>query len=1065
MDGGLIMIRKTRNDKLQGYMVRLQLTLSSHRQIKVSGLGGVPTYISSSTQVKVTLGHRVVYVLDLWVTNIGEGVDVLLGMDFMFSAGVRLCIREGLFILPDEESILMYGEVVQRRQGFDLPIESPTGLHLRSGESATVRIRYGQSNPETDVVWAGRGDRWVTQVLYGPQTWATAIQVVNISDRDLWIDARTPVAQIIEYGHFPTAGRFVRPGLLRYQEWQQLIFESTLSAQARLRARRYEQMLQDEEPPAVQTQSYQWPTKLLMRPRTDTEAVRMVRLQDEPIVTPGVDSDHSEPAIDEKQVPGRDVSGGPEDGTSEYNELSSSPSVSDSESEGVERSQRQGSSPNNADEEDQVSEEATEEEILPDEPVRKDEDPEMPSVIATGTPVEKLELEYARCMRVQSEELDLEPAVYLHEGSELTAQLKDELPFLPELLDLSPECDITKADVGEPGLSTDTQDRKLRGILKHHRKIFLGDGNAAPAPARGVICDLDVGDARPVSQRPRSIAPHIMIKVYELLKKLLETGLVEHSESPWASPIVIVLKKNGVDIRMCIDYRIVNGFIRLSNYPLPLIDDLLVGFESAMWFMSLDMASGFWAIRMTERAKLISAFVCPFGHFQWVRMPFGLKNAPLIYQHVINNCLWGFVRLPPEEEALVDQEVLDYLGLDPQDSENPERAELDPDVTHPEDYLSALTEQMTVFKRNIPTPSRMGPVLGRSSYIDDIAHGAATWDQLCDDLDALLYRLRYWNISVSLPKIEFGKRTIPYLSHEIGAEGIRATPKIVKGIQDLPFPKTLKGVQSFLGSLNYYHKFIEDFPVVAAVLYELTDDQVRAGRDLLRAKEAFAILKQKIVSTPMLRHPDRSKPFVIIPHANQWAACAVLGQEYDGVIQPVRFTGRVLHDAELRYHIAEKEILAVIWVLQTFKTLVEGCPLIVYTRYSVLKWVIKSKTADGRTVPWGVALSHYDLDIRKVQRDEDGLSAILAAGITPREHLDEVAENLIPAKGCIRAPPVLSVEMLATDYSRVVLSFDGAAKTSTKQGSCGCILWQLPEWTILDARGFILNGVTVNDAE
>ncbi|KAE8990459.1 hypothetical protein PR001_g21479 [Phytophthora rubi] len=359
----------------------------------------------------------------------------------------------------------------------------------------------------------------------------------------------------------------------------------------------------------------------------------------------------------------------------------------------------------------------------------------------------------------------------------------------------------------------------------------------------------------------------------------------------------------------------------------------------------------------------------------------------------------------------------------------------------------------------------MGPVLGRSSYIDDIAHGAATWDQLCDDLDALLYRLRYWNISVSLPKSEFGKRMIPYLSHEIRAEGIRATPKNVKGIQDLPFPKTLKGVQSFLGSLNYYHKFIEDFPVVAAVLYELTDDQVRAGRDLLRAKEAFAILKQKIVSTPMLRHPDRSKPFVIIPHANQWAACAVIGQEYDGVIPSVRFTGRVLHDAELRYHIAEKEVLAVIRVLQVFKALVEGCPLIAYTRYSVLKWVIKSKTADGRTVPWGVALSHYDLDIRKVQRDEDGLAAILGAGITPREHLDEVAENLIPAKGRIRAPPVLSVEMLEADYSGVVLSFDGAAKTSTKQGSCGCILWQLPEWTILDARGFILNGVTVNDAE
>ncbi|KAE9082389.1 hypothetical protein PF007_g22312 [Phytophthora fragariae] len=267
------------------------------------------------------------------------------------------------------------------------------------------------------------------------------------------------------------------------------------------------------------------------------------------------------------------------------------------------------------------------------------------------------------------------------------------------------------------------------------------------------------------------------MKVYELIKKLLEKGLVEHSESPWASPIVIVLKKNGVDIRMCIDYRVVNMFIKLSNYPLPLIDDLLIGFESAMWFMSLDMASGFWAIRMTERAKLISAFVCPFGHFQWVRMPFELKNAHLVYQAVINNCLWGFVRLPPEEEAEVDQDVLNFLQLDC------------PGGGVTEEKVPALTDTMTVFQRRSPHSTTAKA-----------------------------------SISVSLPKSEFGKRSIPYLSHEISAEGIRATPKIAKGVRDLSFPNTLKGVQSFLGSLNYYHKFIEDFPVVAAVLYELTDE-------------------------------------------------------------------------------------------------------------------------------------------------------------------------------------------------------------------------------------------------
>ncbi|OWY98489.1 hypothetical protein PHMEG_00030740 [Phytophthora megakarya] len=100
-----------------------------------------------------------------------------------------------------------------------------------------------------------------------------------------------------------------------------------------------------------------------------------------------------------------------------------------------------------------------------------------------------------------------------------------------------------------------------------------------------------------------------------------------------------------------------------------------------MWFMSLDMASGFWAVRMTERAKLISAFVCPFGHFQWIRMPFGCAvNFSEHHQQLP----------PPEEEVMVDPEVLEFwipsLKKPKVDVRNSEIQSLD----------------MTVFRRNIP---------------------------------------------------------------------------------------------------------------------------------------------------------------------------------------------------------------------------------------------------------------------------------------------------------------------------------------------------------------------------
>ncbi|POM63217.1 hypothetical protein PHPALM_27510 [Phytophthora palmivora] len=183
------------------------------------------------------------------------------------------------------------------------------------------------------------------------------------------------------------------------------------------------------------------------------------------------------------------------------------------------------------------------------------------------------------------------------------------------------------------------------------------------------------------------------------------------------------------------------------------------------------------------------------------------------------------------------------------------------------------------------------------------------------------------------------------------------------------------------------------------------------------------------------------------------------------MIHPVRFTGRVLNESETRYHAAEKEVVAVMRVLDVFEALIRDCPIKVYTRYSVLSWLLKSKSADGRCVRWGLILSHWDLEVCKVQRDEDGLAAVLGAGITPREHLDKIAESLIPAKGRVKPPPVISVEMLEEDFKGYVLSFDGAAKTSTRQGCCGCIIWELPGWRIASAQGFPLEDVTVNDAE
>ena len=88
----------------------------------------------------------------------------------------------------------------------------------------------------------------------------------------------------------------------------------------------------------------------------------------------------------------------------------------------------------------------------------------------------------------------------------------------------------------------------------------------------------------------------------------------------------MIIKKNEENIRLCIDYKRVNQLIRLMVYPMPLISELVQGMHKAMWYCSLDMASNFWVVGMTERARALPAFIAPSGLVEWLRMPLWLKR-------------------------------------------------------------------------------------------------------------------------------------------------------------------------------------------------------------------------------------------------------------------------------------------------------------------------------------------------------------------------------------------------------------------------------------------------------
>ncbi|GMF32593.1 unnamed protein product [Phytophthora fragariaefolia] len=200
-----------------------------------------------------------------------------------------------------------------------------------------------------------------------------------------------------------------------------------------------------------------------------------------------------------------------------------------------------------------------------------------------------------------------------------------ELAFLPDLTDIIPTQLDYSADDAVCSVHSAEQKPRLIRVLQSHEQIMISSGNALPPPAYGVVCDIDVQGHPPIRQRARRVPLKHLKKLYELLKALLNAGLIAFSNSPLASPIVIVLKKNGVDIRLCINYELMNAITLMMEYAMPLVDDLLTELDAYLWFCSLDAAGGFWAVMMSRQARRVSAFVCALGHFEWLRMPFGLK--------------------------------------------------------------------------------------------------------------------------------------------------------------------------------------------------------------------------------------------------------------------------------------------------------------------------------------------------------------------------------------------------------------------------------------------------------
>ncbi|KAI5348573.1 hypothetical protein L3X38_001460 [Prunus dulcis] len=247
------------------------------------------------------------------------------------------------------------------------------------------------------------------------------------------------------------------------------------------------------------------------------------------------------------------------------------------------------------------------------------------------------------------------------------------------------------------------------------------------------------------------------------------------------------------------------------------------------------------------------------------------------------------------------------------------------------------------------------------------------------------------NLVLNWEKCHFMVQEGIVLGHKISARGIEVDRAKIETIEKLPPPSTVKGIRSFLGHAGFYRRFIKDFSKITKPLCKLLlkDSEFNFDSDCL---EAFNLLKTKLTTAPVIMAPDWELPFEIMCDASDYAIGAVLGQRKNKLLHVIHYASRTLNDAQLNYATTEKELLAVVFALDKFRSYLLGAKVIVYTDHAALKFLLAKKEAKPRLIRWVLLLQEFDIEIR----DKKGSENVVADHLSRLVREDEVIEDVGP---------------------------------------------------------------------
>ncbi|KAL4290245.1 hypothetical protein GQ457_14G018310 [Hibiscus cannabinus] len=247
-------------------------------------------------------------------------------------------------------------------------------------------------------------------------------------------------------------------------------------------------------------------------------------------------------------------------------------------------------------------------------------------------------------------------------------------------------------------------------------------------------------------------------------------------------------------------------------------------------------------------------------------------------------------------------------------------------------------------------------------FMDEFSTFGEDFDNCLSNLEKVLKRCKETNLVLNWEKCQFMVDEGIVLGHKISSKGMEVDKAKIEVISKLPPPTTVKGIRSFLGHAGFYRRFIGDFSKITKPLcflleqgrpFEFNDDYTKA----------FNLLKQKLVTGPIVEPPDWKLPFELMCDASDYVVGAVLGQRKGKIFHPIYYASKTLNDAQVNYTTTEKEMLAVIFAFDKFRSYLIGTKVIVHIDHSAIKYLLTKKDAKPRLIRWILLLQEFDIEI------------------------------------------------------------------------------------------------------